>query len=256
MTIHASGSPISMSEINAELGRAADAAINLNESEVRSLLGKPTANSAISLSDAYGKSKYTAGAVQYSTPGTTYFNPTASTIYATVIAGGGAGHYPNSDYYGAGGGGSGGWYYAHAISGLTYGETCTAVVGAGGAASGGVGGTSALYTSTHGLVLAPTGGAPHSVNRSAAGPGGSPNGQASGAGTRSGNYGISGKGGDCTCPTYGGAGGAAVTATSGPVVGNAGGVGAGGSGGAGARNLFGGNPAGGAGGAGFIRVTW
>jgi hypothetical protein len=53
MTLPASGA-ISMSNINTELGRTSSASINLNDSTVRGLAGKPSG--AISLSDFYGKS--------------------------------------------------------------------------------------------------------------------------------------------------------------------------------------------------------
>jgi hypothetical protein len=52
MTLQSSG-PISIADINVELGRASNALTTLNDAEVRSLLGKPTGN--ISLQDAYGK---------------------------------------------------------------------------------------------------------------------------------------------------------------------------------------------------------
>ena len=54
MTIHAGGSTIWMSEINAEMGYSPTAPITLNDAAIRALLGKPSG--AISLSDAYGKS--------------------------------------------------------------------------------------------------------------------------------------------------------------------------------------------------------
>lgn len=60
MTIHASGSPIYMSEINTELGKAATAGITLNDSNVRVLLGRPTAATSIDLAMAYSKSDRTA----------------------------------------------------------------------------------------------------------------------------------------------------------------------------------------------------
>lgn len=59
MTIHASGSPIYMSEINTELGKAASAGITLNDSNVRVLLGRPTAATSIDLAMAYSKSDRT-----------------------------------------------------------------------------------------------------------------------------------------------------------------------------------------------------
>lgn len=265
MTIKSSGT-LYFSEIATEFGGAAPHALSEyfgGGSLVPSGIGIP-ASGTISFSQFYGKSKYIAGAVEY-TSGTNYFNPTANTIYAIVIAGGGGGLNTNNDYSGAGGGGSGGWYYAHAISGLSYGETCTSVVGNGGVIEG-VGGTSALYTSTHGLVLAPTPGSPHPSYRPAGGPGGSPNGSSGGAGrteeTIDGKTtirrGFGGNGGACTCPTYGGAGGAGGYNTGG-TYGDVGDPGQlyGGGGGGGARGPDnGGHVSGGTGAKGFIRVWW
>ena len=48
-----SSGPISLSQVNAELGRASSAEISLGESAVRNLFGKPSG--AISISDGYGK---------------------------------------------------------------------------------------------------------------------------------------------------------------------------------------------------------
>lgn len=53
MTLPTDG-PISLAEVNIELGRPADAPISLNDAEVRALAGKP--EGPISLEDLRGKS--------------------------------------------------------------------------------------------------------------------------------------------------------------------------------------------------------
>jgi hypothetical protein len=58
VTIKSSGS-ISMSDISVELGLSGSSNKSLNDSDVRSLLGK--SSGAISMSDAYGKSKVVVG---------------------------------------------------------------------------------------------------------------------------------------------------------------------------------------------------
>ena len=54
MTLPSSGI-ISLNDINLELGKASGTNTSLNATDVRSLLGKPTPSSTISLSDAWGK---------------------------------------------------------------------------------------------------------------------------------------------------------------------------------------------------------
>lgn len=58
MTLPASGQ-ISLSQVNTELGRASNTAINMNESAVRTLAGVGGAGSAWSMNSLYGKSSLT-----------------------------------------------------------------------------------------------------------------------------------------------------------------------------------------------------
>lgn len=56
MALPASGNSISLSQVNTELGRAATATIDMNDSGVRSLFGKAGSGTTISMSDGHGKS--------------------------------------------------------------------------------------------------------------------------------------------------------------------------------------------------------
>jgi len=56
MPLPASANAISFSQVNTELGLSSTAQISLNDAAVRSLFGKTTAGSAISMSDGHGKS--------------------------------------------------------------------------------------------------------------------------------------------------------------------------------------------------------
>lgn len=66
MTLPASGT-IAFSTLNVEIARASTATTNLNETIVRTLFVKPTAGSAIALSDGYGKTYRKKLAVSYAT---------------------------------------------------------------------------------------------------------------------------------------------------------------------------------------------
>jgi hypothetical protein len=55
MALPSSG-PISLRDVNTELGRSPTAQINMNDSQLRLLFGKPTTGTSISMSDGLGKS--------------------------------------------------------------------------------------------------------------------------------------------------------------------------------------------------------
>jgi len=97
MTLQSSG-PISMNDINIELGRSSGASINLNDAAVRALAGVPSGT--ISLSNFYGKSSFTIGFDNVisrtrggSSPSSIYLDVTLNTN-GTVSAGGGFGLIP------------------------------------------------------------------------------------------------------------------------------------------------------------------
>jgi hypothetical protein len=55
MALPSSG-PLSLSQVNVELGKSSTAQISLNDADVRALAQKPSG--AISMSDLYGKSRF------------------------------------------------------------------------------------------------------------------------------------------------------------------------------------------------------
>lgn len=59
MALPGSGSTISLSQVNTELGRGSTATIDMNDSALRSLFGKPGSGTTISMSDGWGKSAIT-----------------------------------------------------------------------------------------------------------------------------------------------------------------------------------------------------
>ena len=82
MTLPASPNSISLSQVNTELGRSATANINMNDSAVRSLFGKPGSGNTISMSDGHGKSAITISLPALGVYGTAYPGETA---YAELI---------------------------------------------------------------------------------------------------------------------------------------------------------------------------
>lgn len=82
MTLPISPNPISMAQVSVELGLASNTLKSLNDSNVRTLLGKPTNLSTISLSDAWGK---TFSTNQYSGNMTVGFGQDTSQWYGAGI---------------------------------------------------------------------------------------------------------------------------------------------------------------------------
>jgi len=144
MTIHAAGTPIAISQVNAELGVGN---VTTTMSSLRTFLGVPSG--PIALSKAYGKSKVTPINVVYSSPGSYSYTVPAGvyTLYCTGTGagGGGGGLGPNprgSNYY-PGGGGAGCIRYPLAV---IPGQVINIVIGTGGAGQGSGGGTGSATT--------------------------------------------------------------------------------------------------------------
>jgi len=118
MALQSSG-PISLNNVNVELGLAGTTNISMNQTSLRVLFKKTTDQSAISMSDGYGKSRM------------------PSTIQVLVVAGGGGS--------GAGGGGGGGvlpWFTITPVAGTNYSITI-------GAAASNANGGGSQFTSSY-----------------------------------------------------------------------------------------------------------
>ena len=88
MTLPASPNTISLSQVNTELGRSATATIDMNDSGVRSLFGKPGSGNIISMSDGHGKSAITISLAGLAgVYGTAYPGDTAYAEYIIVSDG-------------------------------------------------------------------------------------------------------------------------------------------------------------------------
>lgn len=166
MVLPSSG-PITMGQINDELGRPVTQSINLDDPEVRELAEVPSGT--ISMSDFYGKTGETGkGGTKYlpgdgytyhvfNSPGPFRWNaPSATQLQYILIGGGGGGS-------GNGGGGGGGAYLAFTPTTLPKGDY-DMVVGSGGAGGtagnpGSNGGTTSFASSTFYMQNAPGGGA-------------------------------------------------------------------------------------------------
>lgn len=144
-------SPISLNDVNVELGNPGTTLITLNDTAVRTLAGPTfaTPGTTISLNDLRGKSSFsvTGGNVNGLAPGNGYkyhtftspgtFTVTGSKSMEILLVGGGGGTGPVNDSR-AGGGGAGGLVYWSSIPLSTGSYTVT--VGGGGAAATGSGG--------------------------------------------------------------------------------------------------------------------
>ena len=158
-----SSGPISLSQVNTELGKSSTAQISLNDADVRALAGVPSG--AISMSNLYGKSRFIvasggsettygiykvhtftgSGTFTISNAGTAGFN----TIEHFIVAGGAGGGFAHSGA-GAGGGGGGGAGGYVSGSGTRAAAAYSVSVGGGGGGAGsngngGNGGNSSVF---------------------------------------------------------------------------------------------------------------
>ena len=112
MTLPFSGNPIKASQIDAELGVAANTAVSIAQATSRALAG--IASGPIKFSNLYGKSR-------------------TLTVDVLIVAGGGGGGV-NGGYEGGGGGGAGGVVYA--TSSVILKGSFSASIGSGGGQNG------------------------------------------------------------------------------------------------------------------------
>jgi hypothetical protein len=157
--------PISISNINTQLGRGTYATSSLNESALRTLAEVPSGT--IALSNFYGKPPFSTGTWTQSVAGTYNFTvPSGIYIISYVVIGGGAGGGGGSekDPYCSGGGGGGAGALMTGTLNVSPGQVLSCVVGAGGSAwpafnqsGGSTPGSSTINTTT---VVAANGGKP------------------------------------------------------------------------------------------------
>lgn len=174
MTVKASGSPLAITEVEAEFGGAAPTSLNEYYRNGSYVTNAPPWNQAIPTSGTidlgtfYSKDKYYSGALEYNSPGTySYTLPRYADTITVYCHGGGAGG--GTAAYGewnsaAGGGGGGG--AGQIVSGTYYGvggKTLYVNVGGGGAggywyrSSGGNGGQSFCNADGSRLITADCG---------------------------------------------------------------------------------------------------
>lgn len=124
------GSTIGRS-INYELGRSFTSTLDLNDSDARTLANVLSGN--ISISNFYGKTFFTVGQEEFTSPGTyTWVCPDGVSSVSVVVIGGGGGGDAGSDLVTVGGGGAGGALaYRNNIS-VIEGQSYQINVGAGG----------------------------------------------------------------------------------------------------------------------------
>lgn len=83
MTLPVSGNPISLANVNTELGKSYNATISLNDAAVRALAGE--SSGAISLANLFGKSSYNPGSVTSPTmPSGSYSDLESDSSYGEV----------------------------------------------------------------------------------------------------------------------------------------------------------------------------
>jgi hypothetical protein len=177
MTLPASGA-ISTADVNAEIyGSASSAQVTLNDTVVRTIFQKYTAQSTIAMNDGYGKAYTIPSSSAILTGGSSFTLPRTSGPKINILAiggGGGGGGGSGRTYWsgytvGAGGGGSGGAAYALNVT-VTPGQTITYSIGGGGGAGsprngryssgagGGSGGTTTVYVNGSAVCQATGGG--------------------------------------------------------------------------------------------------
>ena len=93
MTLPASPNSISLGQVNTELGRSATATIDMNDSAVRSLFGKPGSGNTISMDDGRGKSSRTFSLAEVN--GASFFGPNAEGLLPNDAQ---MSFYPNGSY--------------------------------------------------------------------------------------------------------------------------------------------------------------